>query len=268
MKTRNHYLPALLLALLPHAVWAQTTIDQAKALAGGVTPGDAPGFPVQINKPGSYKLTSNLDVPLHVQAIQVAAPGVTIDLNGFVVSSIVECRQDSHATQVNCNLVNVAGASLFNQGGIGTGHNDTVVRNGTVRGFSGHGVYGVQHIENMRIAHNLGAGVFVNSGSALVPPRITHVRNSRIELNNESGVVGGPVLFEHSISSKNGAHGLWTVGGAVRNSVLSFNEMRGIWGYGSAGTTVLGSELVGDTAGPTAGNVLSLGANSNGATAF
>ena len=85
--------------------------DQAKALAGGVTPGDAPGFPVQINKPGSYKLTSNLDVPLHVQAIQVAAPGVTIDLNGFVVSSIVECRQDSHSTRVNCNLVNVAGAS-------------------------------------------------------------------------------------------------------------------------------------------------------------
>ena len=52
------------------------------------------------------------------------------------------------------------------------------------------------------------------------------------------------------------------------NSVLSFNEMRGIWGYGSAGTTVLGSELVGNTAGPTAGNVLSLGTNSNGTTAF
>jgi hypothetical protein len=268
MKTRNHYLPALLLALLPHAVWAQTTIDQAKALAGGVTPGDAPGFPVQINKPGSYRLTSNLDVPLHVQAIQVTAPGVTIDLNGFVVSSIVECRQDFYATPVNCNLVNVAGANLFNQAGISTSRYDTAVRNGMVRGFSGHGLYGVQHIENMHIAQNLGAGVYVSVGTTVVPPRLVHIRNSRIELNDQSGVVGGYVLFEQSMASKNGAHGLWTVGGAVRNSVLSFNEMRGIWGYGSASTTVLGSELVGNTAGPTAGNVLSLGANSNGTTAF
>src|SRR5438046_162421 len=32
-------------------------INQARALAGGVTRGDAPGFPVTISQPGSYRLT-------------------------------------------------------------------------------------------------------------------------------------------------------------------------------------------------------------------
>lgn len=259
---------ALILALAGAAAQAETTIDQAKALAGGVTPGDAPGFPVNISQPGSYKLTSNLNVPLHVRAIQVTSPGVTIDLNGFVVSSIVECDQAVHSTVVNCNLVNAAGANLFNQAGISTNREDTAVRNGMVRGFSGHGLYGIQHIENMHVSENLGAGVYVNVYSSGVPARLTHIRNSRIERNNQSGVVGGYVLFEHSMANKNGGHGLWTVGAAVRNSMLSFNEMRGIWGFGSASTTVRGSDLVGNSGGPIAGSVLSLGGNSNGAAAF
>ncbi len=256
------------LTLLTGAAQAQTTIDQAKALAGNVTPGDGPGFPVQINQPGSYKLTSNLNVPLHVQAITVVSPGVTIDLNGFVISSLVECNQTWQSTTVNCNLMNVAGANLFNQAAINTNRADTAVRNGMVRGFSGHGLHGVQHIENMHISENLGSGVWVTVYSSGVPARLTHIRNSRIELNHQSGVVGGYVLFEHSMANKNGQHGLHTVGAAVRNSVISFNEMRGIWGYGSASTTVRGSELVGNTAGPTAGSVISLGGNSNGAAAF
>ena len=36
-------------------------IDQARALAGNVTPGDAPGFPVTISEPGSYRLASDLE---------------------------------------------------------------------------------------------------------------------------------------------------------------------------------------------------------------
>ena len=35
-------------------------INQAKALAGGVTPSDTPGFPVSIDTAGSYRLTGNL----------------------------------------------------------------------------------------------------------------------------------------------------------------------------------------------------------------
>ena len=34
-------------------------IDQAHALAGSVTPGDGPGFPISITRPGSYRLQSS-----------------------------------------------------------------------------------------------------------------------------------------------------------------------------------------------------------------
>jgi hypothetical protein len=48
--------------LLPTAVYGVDgviLIDQNKALAGNVTPGDTPGFPVIISQPGSYRLDSN-----------------------------------------------------------------------------------------------------------------------------------------------------------------------------------------------------------------
>jgi hypothetical protein len=55
----------LLLGLASTALVAsdgRIEINQAKALAGGVTPGDTPGFPVSITVGGSYVLTSDLDV--------------------------------------------------------------------------------------------------------------------------------------------------------------------------------------------------------------
>lgn len=39
-----------------HASKQPAREDRARALAGGVTPGDPPGFPVIINRPGSYGL--------------------------------------------------------------------------------------------------------------------------------------------------------------------------------------------------------------------
>ncbi len=56
-------------------------ITQGKALDGGVTPGDAAGFPVSLSRSGSYRLASNLTSANH-DAISVNAPEVGIDLNG------------------------------------------------------------------------------------------------------------------------------------------------------------------------------------------
>ena len=51
---------ALLLASAALAVDGVIEINQARAAAGNVTPGDGPGFPVVISASGSYRLTSNL----------------------------------------------------------------------------------------------------------------------------------------------------------------------------------------------------------------
>ena len=52
-------------------------IDQNRALAGNVTPGDTPGLPVSITQPGSYKLSGNLTLPNMGQNVcqSAACPG-------------------------------------------------------------------------------------------------------------------------------------------------------------------------------------------------
>lgn len=80
---------ALLVSAVPmmaKAVDGVILITQARALAGGITPGDAPGFPVTLSQPGSYRLAGNLTVATaNVNAIFVEADNVSIDLNGFTV---------------------------------------------------------------------------------------------------------------------------------------------------------------------------------------
>src|SRR5947207_5818225 len=87
--------PALLLAGLScnmYAVDGVILIDQNRALAGGVTPGDAPGFPVTISVAGSYRLSGNLTVPdANTTAISITAKNVTIDLNGFSIIGPTVC---------------------------------------------------------------------------------------------------------------------------------------------------------------------------------
>lgn len=63
----------------------------------GCFPGDAPGYPVEITIPGSYVLTSDLDVsaepsPTTVSAIFVSAPAVDLDLAGFGLRGPVTCN--------------------------------------------------------------------------------------------------------------------------------------------------------------------------------
>lgn len=73
-------------ALPAVAVDGIVLIDQNRAFAGSVTPGDTAGFPVSINQPGSYRLSGNLTVPAGVNGIEVNADGVTLDLNGFSIN--------------------------------------------------------------------------------------------------------------------------------------------------------------------------------------
>src|SRR5687768_10451353 len=61
------------------AVDGVVLIDQNRALAGNVTPGDAPVFPVTLSVRGSYRLSSSLIVPAETDGIVIAADGVSVD---------------------------------------------------------------------------------------------------------------------------------------------------------------------------------------------
>lgn len=184
---------------------AQKAINQAKANAGGVTPGDAPGFPVTISTPGSYQLTGNLTVnDANTHAIHITADHVTLDLNGF----------------------RITGPGAPGNGfGIFTDTADNVtVANGTVASFGGGGVFLLGHsyrIENVRALSNGFRGIFVGSNSVIAG--CLAIGNGNTGLTITSGTVTG------NTAESNGAYGISASFATVVNNSVTGNASHGMW---------------------------------------
>ena len=156
-------------------------INQAKALAGGVTPGDAPGFPVIIDQPGSYRLTGNLTVSgVEDDVIDVRSPNVTIDLNGFAIVGPLSCVYS--AGTLNCTPD--PSTSAFGDG-IKARRGDLAVRNGVIRGMGRMGIvnFGAPdpytvNVDNVRLLENGWSGIDLN-----VTAEVSISVSVRIEVN-------------------------------------------------------------------------------------
>ena len=107
--------------------------------------GQLTNFPIVIDQPGSYVLTSNITVSaLDVNAIEIKTDNVTLDLNGH---------------------------SILGHGGIGVGagiyahdRRNITVLNGVVRAFNCYGVYlsgGSHQLRNMSVQSTDGYGIHV-----------------------------------------------------------------------------------------------------------
>jgi hypothetical protein len=161
-------------------------INQISALAGGVTPGDTPGFPVEIFVTGSYRLTGNLAVPSGAPAgIAVYAYGTTVDLAGFSITSSTQCS----GTPVSCTTSG-AGAAID-----ATGANDVAVENGRVAGFS---VWGVALSEGSRaerliVESNAIAGIFGDRNCSLMGNIVRHNGGPGIQVGPGSNLVANIV---------------------------------------------------------------------------
>lgn len=238
---RSLLLPVLL-ATTAAAAHAQTEINHAVAMAGSL-PGDAAGYPVTISEPGHYRLTGNLEVPLNVNAIVVNAPGVTLDLNGYTVSSSVVCEQNSTTLQVNCNVANVYG-DVFDKSGIYVDHaaQGSVVRNGTVSGFRGHGLVvrapGAR-VEHVRVQSNRYAGLWLAVSGAVV-----RVSDSISQFNGDHGFHATQTFLERVTASRNGGSGVYNQAGIVVDSHIARNARYGVEGLPAAGTVGVRDSLV------------------------
>jgi parallel beta-helix repeat protein len=157
-------------------------INQSKAQAGKITPGDAAGFPVTLTRSGSYLLTSNLTISDNQDGIVIAANGVTIDLNGFRITGT----------------------------GLGTGIHDNnvsrkgiTIRNGTISNFNlAVRIFASTEnvVQGMRTFDNYDGGMGVGSNS-LVSGNIV----------SDSGYVG-IVVGDYSLVTGNIASGFATEG--------------------------------------------------------
>ncbi len=204
--------PVLIICLLTltaggaRAVDGLVEINDVRAQVGGVTPGDTAGFPVTIDRPGSYILTGNLySTGANETIIQITASDVTLDLNGFTI---------------RCTYIfNPCAGTGSGKGIDGSGATNLTVRNGTVRDMPSRGLElgSYSKVENVRALANGGDGIYVGTSS--------HVRASRANDNAESGIyVGSGSIVESSVSASNVTGILASRGALIRDNTIKNNS--------------------------------------------
>ena len=212
-------------------------IDQNSGMAGNVTPGDSPGFPVTISQPGSYRLSSNLTVPdRNTTAIQITADSVTLDFGGFSIIGPINCMGSPATCPFSGTGVGVqAGADQIG------GNRAIRILNGSVHGM---GLMGIQMtgsgsvVERVTAYSNAGGGMAV--AGKVIESAATHngsfgivaetVRDSTSSENAGDGMIlsGGGGIASGNVSSYNGGIGISVAYGTVTGNSLFLNSYVGI----------------------------------------
>jgi parallel beta-helix repeat protein len=205
-------------------------INQARALAGGVTATDDPGFPVTIDKSGSYRLTGDLAAGAQ-DGIQVTNVNfdVDLDLNGFSITGT-----DSGGTKK----------------GIAVGVGRLRVHNGTIREFgAGIDLLGItlplsMTVEAIRVEQN---GIGVRSGEN------TTIVDSVAVANAVYGfALGSHAIVRGCVAAYNSVGVVTDQGALVSGNNVFSNTDTGIW-VGD-GSTVVGNIVSGNQTGVRAQN--------------
>ncbi len=230
---------AILLLIAGAAIAADGTkqINQARALAGGLTPGDTVGFPVTISQSGSYTLSGNLTVPNeNTTAIEITADNVTLDLNGFAILGPTVCTGFG---EVSCT-------PLGTGNGIHSENSYIRVRNGIVRGMGndgvllnyapGHGETKGEFVEELQVTSNGNDGILVGWGSISkcavdrnggrgIATVAGNVYDNFVNLNGSIGIqiFGSGSRVSDNVVVANGSTGILAIGGLVRNNSVLQN---------------------------------------------
>ena len=188
---------------------AVVLITQQKALAGSVTPGDPPGFPIEIKRPGVYRFDTDLTVPEGKQGIWIRHDNVTIDMAGFSLSGF-----DANGTRRG--TIGIFGGAF----GLVT------VRSGIIMGFRLDGIRIANNqwvVEDVTISTNGGAGIYASNGS------YARFINNAIYANGSTGILCSFFChIEGNNVSSNGAYGIALNSGMVLGNTIFNNALSGI----------------------------------------
>ncbi len=194
----------------------------AAVTASGVTvltQSNSTTFPIIINKPGSYKLGSNLDVPADTNGIEIQAADVTLDLNGFTIKSTVTCTGQGSTLTCSENPPVLVASAVYAL----NKHNITI-RNGTVKGFAGAGIWlgDGGRVEEISAFENSSVGIFVGSGVVI----------NCIAGRNGEGISVSNGQIKGSTGNGNYGTGINASSGVVADSTANNNGFWGITGDG------------------------------------
>jgi len=166
-----------------------TEVEPRIAISATNTPGDADSL-FKIIQPGSYYLTGNITGIVGKGGIEIAASGVTIDLNGFDLSGIPGMGGFDGVTTSVANLTNIT------------------IRNGSVRGW---GLVGV-NLSNPNLVTNC----------AIIDVRASGNGSNGI-MGGAGGTITGCLMYSNSgggISAGNGC--------TISNCTARVNTLDGI----------------------------------------
>ena len=204
-------------------------INQAKAVAGSVTPGDSPGFPVTISASGSYRLTGNLTVSATTaDAIEIGANDVTVDLNGFTISG------PGNGTGRGIDFHTSAGVTVIDGDIQNIGSDGIGSDNSAWYSYAKN-----MHIKNIRALGNGGKGIQVGDTSM--------VSGSIVQGNADFGILAGDnCTVIGNIAKSNGKDGISVrTGCTVIHNTSSDNGGAGI--VASYGSTVTNNSAIRNT---------------------
>ncbi len=201
----------LVSAPIAHAVDGVIEINQARALAGGVTPDDTAGLPVTISAPGSYVLTGDLSsTGANETIIEITTNDVTLDLNGFTIRCIF--------------VFNPCAGTGAGRGINGSNMTNVTVRNGTVRDMPSDGIkLGNQaRIDKVQALSNGGDGMMVMHSSS--------VYASVADSNGSAGIqaAGGSVIEGNVTTSNDFGISLSGRGNLIRRNAIKANTRSAI----------------------------------------
>jgi len=207
------------------AMETEVALNEDMAIKGGVTPGDAPGYPITITHPGRYRLTSNLYPPGEISGIEIKSYGVTIEFDGFILS----------------------GGAQADFGIFGSAVNNVMIMNGLIEGFKNPAIIGNESwiVENMRIAAN-NYGIKLGNYARVLRSTITgnaayaincgyscHVEGNVISDNHEGVHIESGTVLGNTIM-RNQTFGIiansWSSKIGFGNNTLLFNNFMGAGG--------------------------------------
>lgn len=224
---------------LASAAEGEIEISQVAASVGGVTPGDAPGFPVTLSVSGAYRLTSGLVVPdVDTTAISITASDVTLDLNGFTIQGPVTCTSSGVCTP----------PVLTGTGdGVSSTESRIVVRNGIITGMGQHGIDldgGSTQIERVIVDQNAFMGIRLDATTAGTQDGGS-VSNSIVTQNGNAGIVCAECRVAGNVVRGNASSGILpSRGTAIGNLVQSNGGGIGSNALGGFGIIVVENVVV------------------------
>lgn len=248
MQRMKVLLGAWLFTACAGAAWAADgviEINQVRALAGGVTENDQPGYPVTIDEPGSYLLTGDLSVgDPSTHAVLISAPSVDLDLNGFAIAGPNQCSGEQNSIQCSQAYAGGHGVAIY--------AGEVTVRNGSIHGAGGIGVYfkgggtSSLQLENLRVFEN-SQGVVIDEAhsSSLSDCFVYRNLGPGVSFGSIGGIIEGTAVYG------NGSNGIALpagpyVGVLIQGSSVNHNGGSGI-GVGSPGHNILGNTIAGNT---------------------